>query len=116
MAEPLQRRAEWIWRERLGPPIRGNGSWGRPDFEQDRNLYVYFRRTFDLTAAPREALAHVSADGRYRLFVNGAYVGRGPARCEPLFQYVDTHDLAPYLRAGAAAGAAASRNVRRNCT
>jgi hypothetical protein len=81
MPKQLQRRAEWIWRERLGIPIRGDGPWGRPDYEQDRNLYVYFRRAFDLAAAPREALAHVSADGRYRLFVNGTYVGRGPARC-----------------------------------
>jgi hypothetical protein len=100
MPESLQRDAEWIWRERLGPPIRGNGPWGRPDFEQDRNLYVYFRRTFDLAATPRQALAHVSADGRYRLFVNGVYVGRGPARCDPLWQYYDSYDIAPHLRAG----------------
>jgi len=100
MPKPLQRRAEWIWRERPGLPIRGNGSWGRPDYEQDRNLYVYFRRTFDLPAAPREALAHVSADGRYRLFVNGSYVGRGPARCDPLWQYYDSYDIATLLRPG----------------
>jgi hypothetical protein len=98
--EPLQRRAEWIWRERAGAPLRGDGPWGRPDFAQDRNLYVYFRRTFDLATAPSEALAHVSADGRYRLFVNGAYVGRGPARCDPLWQYYDSYDIAPHLRAG----------------
>jgi len=100
MPKPPQRRAEWIWRERPGAPIRGNGPWGRPDYEQDRNLYVYFRRTFELAAPPREALAHVSADGRYRLFVNGAYVGRGPARCDPLWQYYDSYDIAPHLRAG----------------
>jgi alpha-L-rhamnosidase len=100
MPQSLQRKAERIWWERPGLPIRGDGPWGRPHFEQDRNLYVYFRRTFDLAAAPREALAHVSADGRYRLFVNGAYVGRGPARCDPLWQYYDSYDIAPHLRAG----------------
>jgi alpha-L-rhamnosidase len=100
MPEPLRRKAEWIWRERLGPPIRGDGAWGRADFDQDRNLYVYFRRTFDLPATPREAIAHVSADGRYRLFVNGVYAGRGPARCDPLWQYYDSYDIAPLLKPG----------------
>jgi len=107
MPEPFRRKAEWIWRERQGPPIRGDGAWGRADYDQDRNLYVYFRRTFDLPASqaglpksPREAIAHVSADGRYRLFVNGAYVGRGPARCDPLWQYYDSYDIAPLLKAG----------------
>jgi alpha-L-rhamnosidase len=100
MPKPLQRGAEWIWRERAAAPLRGNGPWGRPDFDQDRNLYVYFRRTFDLPAIPRQALAHVSADGRYRLFVNGTYVGRGPARCDPLWQYYDSYDIAPHLRVG----------------
>ena len=83
MPEPIRREAEWVWRERLGPPLRSDPGWPRPDFAQDRNLSVYFRRTFDLNGMPREALAHVSADGRYRLFVNGVYVGRGPARCDP---------------------------------
>jgi alpha-L-rhamnosidase len=100
MPEPIRRKAEWIWRERSGAPIRGDGAWGRADYEQDRNLYVYFRRTFELRAAPREALAYISADGRYRLFVNGVYVGRGPARCDPLWQYYDSYDIAPHLRAG----------------
>jgi len=107
MPEPIRGEAEWIWRERPGTPVRGDGPGGRVDYEQDRNLYVYFRRTFDLpvgeaglSAAPAEALAHVSADGRYRLFVNGAYVGRGPARCDPLWQYYDSYDIAPFLRPG----------------
>ncbi len=98
MDEPLRRKAEWIWRERLGPPIRDR--WDRVDYERDRNLYVYFRRTFDLPAAASEALAHVSADGRYRLYVNGSYVGRGPARCDPLWQYYDSYDIASLLRPG----------------
>ncbi len=98
MPEQLRRKAEWIWRQRLEPPPRGTALGGRVDYAQDRNLYVYFRRTFDLEAAPREALAHVSADGRYRLYVNGTYVGRGPSRCDPLWQYYDTYDITPLLR------------------
>ena len=42
----------------------------------------------------------VTADGRYILFVNGVRVGRGPVRCNPLYQRYDEYDLAPYLHAG----------------
>ncbi len=89
----MERRGAWIWRD------RGIG-FGTVDEKLDANVYVQFRRTLRLDAVPAAALARISADGRYRLFVNGVYIGRGPARCEPLFQYVDTHDLAPRLRAG----------------
>ncbi len=94
------RKAEWIWRPR--PSLRPFAGlpFTSPDYEQDRNLYVYFRRRVDLTDAPARATAHVSADGRYLLYVNGTQVGRGPARCDPLWQYYDSYDLAPLLRAG----------------
>jgi len=75
--------------------------WARPDFARDANAFVYFRRLFDLPVRPRvPVIAHVSADARYKLWVNGSYVGRGPARCDPNFQCLDAHDLTPYLREG----------------
>ena len=72
----------------------------RPDLSEQRNGFWYFRRRFDLPSDPAEAVAHVSADGRYHLYVNGVFVGRGPARCDPAFQSYDTRDIAPYLRKG----------------
>lgn len=93
------RRADWVWRPRPLPLSRN--PWARPDFARDANTFVCFRRTFDLTSAPEApVVAYVSADARYKLWVNGSYVGRGPARCDPAFQCLDAHDLAPYLRAG----------------
>lgn len=38
----------------------------------------YFRRHFTMDEVPAQFLAHVSADSRYRLWVNGIPVGRGP--------------------------------------
>ncbi len=38
-----------------------------------------FRKTFNLPAVPAEFIVHVSADNRYRLFVNGQYICYGPA-------------------------------------
>ena len=66
----------------------------------EKNLHVYFRKTFDLPSQPQSAPAHVTADSRYRLYVNGQFVGRGPARSYPSFQYYDTYDLSKYLRPG----------------
>jgi alpha-L-rhamnosidase len=59
-----------------------------------------FRRDFELSAVPGRSPARVSADSRYVLYVNGAEVGRGPARSQPLRQRYDVWDLAPYLHEG----------------
>src|SRR5204863_6987132 len=59
-----------------------------------------FRRTFSLTTVPKSAPARSTADGRYKLWVNGRFVGRGPARSDPAWLYYDRFDLAPSLRKG----------------
>ena len=42
----------------------------------------------------------ITADNRYKLWVNGQFVARGPARGWPHAQVVDRLDIAPYLQAG----------------
>lgn len=64
------------------------------------NYYLAARKTFALNEAPDSALLHISADSRYVLYINGAYIGRGPNRCWPFDQQYDTHDVARHLRAG----------------
>ncbi len=60
----------------------------------------HFRKTFDLAERPAHFVIHVSADNRYRLFVNGTSVCFGPARGDLLHWRFETVDLAPWLRAG----------------
>ena len=60
----------------------------------------HFRKTFDLAAPPAHFVIHVSADNRYRLFVNGTSVGVGPARGDLFHWRFETVDIAPWLRAG----------------
>ena len=79
--------AMWIW--------SGGGA-----AHEHRNEYVYLRKTVRLTSEPVSARVRVSADNRYQMFVNGRFVCRGPARCEPRFQAYGEIDLAPYLRKG----------------
>ena len=77
--------ANWIWCE--GEPV-------------PQNFYLYCRKSFTLEGNPSDATVDVAADSRYKLFVNGKFVGRGPARSDQRWQYYDTYDLAPFLQHG----------------
>lgn len=59
-----------------------------------------FRRAFDLTEIPATLPVRVSADQRYKLYVNGQFVGFGPQRGDVLHWFYDTYDLAPHLKKG----------------
>jgi len=59
-----------------------------------------FRRRFTLESVPDSFPVHVSADGRYILWVNGTLVGRGPLRGTLEHYHYETYDLAPCLRPG----------------
>ena len=81
------------------------GSWKAqwitvPD-ESDRNYGVYhFRKNIQLDAKPASFVVHVSADNRYKLYVNQTLVSLGPARGDTYYWNYETVDLAPYLKAG----------------
>ena len=96
-----ERRAEWIWRQRPERPPGMAAIFGPPrSVADERNRFVYFRKSFDLAEPASSLPLHISADGRYQLLVNGTFVGRGPARCDPAFQYYDSYEIAPHLRPG----------------
>ncbi len=60
----------------------------------------HFRKVFKLNSVPGDFVIHVSADNRYRLFVNGKAVSMGPARGDLYNWYYETLDIAPYLKSG----------------
>jgi len=65
----------------------------------DYGVY-HFRKTFILNETPDEFIIHVSADNRYRFFVNGIPLCFGPARGDVLHWRFESLDIAPYLKAG----------------
>ena len=67
-----------------------------------RNEYgVYlFRKQLEFVRRPEHFLVHVTADARYRLWVNGHPVCFGPQRGDPLVWRYESIDLAPWLREG----------------
>jgi alpha-L-rhamnosidase len=85
-AQSLRWAAKWI--ADADAPAQGAGVF-------------HFRKALDLTSKPVHFLVRVSADNRYRLFVNGMQVSTGPARSDLLHWRYETVDLAPYLHGGA---------------
>ena len=65
----------------------------------DYGVY-HFRRTLKLAAAPQSFLIHVTADNRYKLYVNGELVSFGPARGDLYHWRYESVDIARYLKPG----------------
>ena len=68
----------------VSPSSQRTGAWiwcrGEP---RPYHCYLYARRSFALARQPGRARLHITASDRYVVYVNGAYLGRGPARSDP---------------------------------
>lgn len=78
-----------------------SASWVAPQGPHAREYGVHhFRKSFELATKPIRFLVHISADNRYRLFVNGTPVHIGPARGDIAHWRFDSLDIAPFLVPG----------------
>ncbi|RHZ47015.1 uncharacterized protein CDV56_101018, partial [Aspergillus thermomutatus] len=82
--------AQWIW---------------APNHHEEDNAparYFLFRKSFQwsLSSDLKELPVHVSADSRYRLYVNGHRASFGPCKSYPERWYYETVDIRPYLVEG----------------
>ncbi|KAJ6023838.1 hypothetical protein N7540_004635 [Penicillium herquei] len=78
---------DWIW---------------TPNWDERHNVarIVQFRRSFTIEKVPSECGIHISADTRYRLYVNGQSVCFGPAKSHLGEWNYETVDIAPFCRPG----------------
>lgn len=80
---------------------RWSAHWIDVPGEQSNGYGVYlFRKQLDLAAKPGSFVVHVSADNRYKLFVNEKLVSLGPARGDLEHWNYETVDIASFLQAG----------------
>jgi alpha-L-rhamnosidase len=87
--------------EAKAPKRQWNAQWIAAQGDTGTSYGVfYFRKNIDLAAKPAMFIVHVSADNRYKLYVNGTLVSLGPARGDTYYWNYETVDLAPYLSAG----------------
>lgn len=76
--------ASWIWKDSA--------------FSHDKQS-LFLRRTFPLETTEK-IVVRISADSRYKLYVNGRYVLAGPLKGDRFRKYYDEVDLTPYLHTG----------------
>ncbi len=86
--EKTEWKARWIWdKENL----------------TEKNVWMCFAKKVNLEKKPKELIAHISADSKYWLYINGetvvfeGSVKRGP---DENSGYYDSIDIAPYLKEG----------------
>jgi alpha-L-rhamnosidase len=59
-----------------------------------------FRKELNLPQKPKKFIVYISADNRYKLFVNQQFVSAGPARGDIAHYNYETLDLSAFLKAG----------------
>jgi alpha-L-rhamnosidase len=82
---------------------KGSWIWDSQQPEQDalQQQLVYFRRSFWLNDGIIAKLKiEITADSRYRLYVNGKSVAVGPCKGDSQTQYYETVDVSSYLNSG----------------
>ena len=101
--------AEWIWLDStIYPDYQSCAFSSYMPKEKQRFRVALFRKEISLTHSPEKVTAWVSADTRYRIYINGRLAGRGPA--EPGGDWGDTnptehwfyddYDLTPRFQKG----------------
>jgi len=76
-------------------------SWITDSSAPQREYGIYhFRKNFTLSTIPSIFVVNITADNRYRLFVNGKPVCSGPARGDLFNWYYETVDIASFLQQG----------------
>lgn len=83
------------------PEKAWSASWiDEPSSEPTKPGVYHFRRDFLLAQRPASFPIRVSADNRYRLYVNGVEVSNGPARGDLLHWRYEAVDIAAQLHPG----------------
>lgn len=79
------------------------GRWICGNEKPEKTHFYWFSKEYDLNIDSSEqlkAIANVSGDTRYRLYVNGKFVCEGPCQGSQYQKYYETEDIAPYLKEG----------------
>ncbi len=81
------------------PTIQSCFIWSSP-VNDGKQIYVAFRKSFDLQETSTPAILKLFADSRYMLWINGKYVLRGPCRFNPRRPEYDVVNVLPFLKKG----------------
>lgn len=83
--------ASWIWHPHWEDFPRDNSAGG----------FVHFRKSLTLDGVPSPAFRlRITADTRYKLYINGLCVADGPVKGDRHLWFYDEIDVSPHLRTG----------------
>lgn len=82
------KNSNWIW----------SFNWGPNDKEQAR--IVLFRKKINIVEKPASGLVSISADSRYKLYVNDRLAETGPSKGDKQIWFYDDVDISNYLKKG----------------
>lgn len=82
------KNSNWIW----------SSSWDSED--KDNSRIVLFRKEIELASSPISGNVQISADSRYKLFINKKLVEVGPSKGDKQIWYVDSVNITSYLQEG----------------
>lgn len=90
--------------DRINPELLDGSRWTAfwikcPGTDQNYGVY-HFRKSFELASKPDSFIINVSADNRYKLYVNGELVSLGPAKGDVFNWNFETLDIAAHLHSG----------------
>jgi len=71
-----------------------------PEHNENKQGVYLFRKQIELHEKPDNFIINISADNRYKLFVNGEMVCFGPARGTTIKWYFETIDISLFLESG----------------
>ena len=74
-------------------------SFSKLDCTEHRNRHILFRKTFNIEKTGK-ATIFISADDYYKLYINGRFVGQGPAPCYHTQYNYNVIDVTDYLCEG----------------
>lgn len=82
-----------------------NGAWPAhwvhfPEVSARSYGVYHFRKEVQFASVPDHFIIHVSADNRYKLFINGKMIGDGPARSSLYNWNFGSYDIGPFLKKG----------------
>ena len=80
--------SRWIWKKQ----------WEK---REEAGAYLaLFRRSISLERVPESCVLRISADSRYKFYVNGKKAAFGPAKGDDKVRYYDTVEISPFLQEG----------------
>lgn len=78
--------SNWVW----------SPSWSMKDTESAK--IMLFRKTIEVKGKPSEGTIRISADTRYKLYINEKLVEVGPGRGDHHVWFYDTISLLPWMK------------------